>query len=337
MKSKLLGKKTIQEIATSKEISSIISTLFEHEYKPEIEEFGGLKIKSDQVDFALSKNLAKNLQKLVKLTRGKDREIMQGIAGRWDLYNIRLAIEAKERKRSFDSIAKYIIDVGRYNATAIKEAMREETLEGMLSRLMINSPYKRVLSTTLETYKKTRSGHEALLALEREYYAYLARIAVKLGSIDHWSAARMLRMEIDMHNILTMIRGKRANLKYQSIAELMIPSGNIGKEGLEQAYNGAKDIEDLAAQIKIFDLKDAVEFYRKDKHKQLLTFEVGLRNAIFVKGIKSLGHSILAFGTMLAYMYMKETEVYTLRILINGRSYGLEKDDIDRLMGWKAT
>ncbi len=337
MKSKLLDRKTLQEIASAKDINTMIAMLFERDYRQEIEEFGGLKIKSNQVDFALSKNLAKNVLKLIRLAQGKDREIMQGIAGKWDLYNIRLAIEAKERRHDFESIAKYVVDAGRYNTAGIREAMREDSTEAMLQKLLINSPYRKILSETLEAYRKTKSAYEAISVLDREYYAYLARISSQLSGADHWSASKILKMEIDMRNILTLIRAKKANIKQGNLAPFLIANGNMGKEELEQIFTGSKDVEEMLSQIKQFDLKDAIEVYKADQHKQLLTFEVALRNAIFVKGVRSLGHAIIAFGTILAYMYMKETEVSTLRILINGRSYGLEKEEIDRLIGWKAS
>lgn len=335
MKSKLLSKKTMQDISNTKEIGQIISMLFEQDYRQEIEEFGGLKIKSDLVDFALSKNLARNILKLIKLTQGKDRQIMQGIAGKWDLYNIRLAIEAKDKRQSFDSIARYVIDSGRYGSEIIKEAMREESMEGMISKLMINSPYRRILAKALETYKSTKNSFETLTALDKEYYSYLANLAVQLGNAGERSGATVVRMEIDMRNILTMIRGKRLELKFSSIAPLMIENGNIKPSALEQIYTSSGSMEEMLSQTKLFDMKEAIEFFKKDSRKQLLTFEIGLRNAIFMKGISSLGHKMLSFGTMLAYIYMKESEVSTIRTLINGKSYGLEKEEIDRLISWR--
>ncbi|HUB92442.1 MAG TPA: V-type ATPase subunit, partial [Candidatus Saccharimonadales bacterium] len=336
MKSKLLDKKTMQDITAAKDISTILSMLFERDYRTEIEEFGGLKIKNDLIDFALSKNLAKNILKLVRLSQGRERQVMQSVAGKWDLYNIRLAVEAKERKRGYDSIARYLIDAGRYNALVIKEAMREDSVESMLSKLMINSPYKRILTEASETYKKSKSAFEAISVLDREYYAYLARLAVVLGNIGDRPSAKILRMEIDMKNILTLIRAKRLEMKFAQVAALIIPNGNMARESLEQVYSGSRDISEMASQIRMFDLKDAVEFFKKDQHKQLLTFEIGIRNAMLTSGIRQLGHKILSFGTMLAYLYMKEAEVSMLRILINGKAYGIEKEDIERLIGWKT-
>lgn len=337
MKSKLIDKKTMAEITNAKDIGTIIQMLFERDYKPEIEEFGGLKIKNDLVDFALSKNLARNMLKLVRVSQGRERQIMQGIAGKWDLYNIRLALEAKSRKQNFESIARYMVDAGKYNSAVIKEAMREDAVEGLLAKLMINSPYRKILSETLESYKKTRSGSEAISVLDKEYYIYLARLAVQLGNLDDRAGAKIIRLEIDMRNILTMIRGKRADLKFPTLLALIIPDGNLAKEALEQAYNNSKDIVEMVSQIPLFDLKDAIEYFKKDEHKQLLTFEVGIRNSMLAKGVRSMSYRILSFGTMLAYLYMKETEVATLRILINSKAYGIEKEDIERLIGWKAS
>ncbi len=337
MKSKLIDKKTMADITNAKDVSSIITMLFERDYRTEIEEFGGLKIKNAVVDFALSKNLARNILKLERLSQGKEKQVMRGIAGKWDLYNIRLAIEAKSRKQSFDSVARYMIDAGRYNATVIKEAMREDSIESMLTKLMINSPYRRILSETLETYKKTKSSFEAVSTLDKEYYIYLAKLAVQLAGMGEVGGGKIIRLELDLRNIITLIRGKKADAKFAAISGLIIPNGNMTKEALEQVYNNSKDITEMTSQIKLFDIKDAVEFYKKDPQKQLLTFEVGIRNAMMVKAVKALSHRILSFGTLLAYLYMKETEVFTLRVLINGKAYGLEKGDIERLIGWKAS
>ncbi len=335
MKSKLLDRKTMFEIANAKDMGAIISMLYEREYRREIEEFGGLKIKADLLDFALSKNLARNLLSLSRLPTGREKTIMQGITGKWDLYNIRLAIEAKGKRQGFESIARYILDVGRYNALAIKEAMREDSVEGMLSKLMLNSPYRKILSASLESFKKTRSTFDAVSTLDKEYYAYLSRLAIELWKIEVSSSARMLRMEIDTKNILTLIRAKRLEMKQAAIGPLLISGGNLGVAYLEQLYANSKDITEIASQIKLFDLHEAVELFKKDPHRQLLTFEIGIRNSMLSKGIRSLGHKILSFGTMLAYLYMKETEISTLRILINGKAYGLEESDIKRLIGWK--
>ena len=335
MGSKLIDDKTMRDIINAKDISTIIAILFHGEFKEDIEEFGGMEIKGELIDFALSKNLARNAGKLVHIAPSTERKLIRSIVGKWDIYNVKLLLEAKEKRQSYDTIARYVIDYGRYDAATVKEAMREDSIDGLLGKLMINSPYADILKDALEAYKKTRSVPDAIAAIDKSYFRSLGSVIVGLRVI-HNESARIIKMDIDMKNILYMIKAKRSGLKFPDISAAMIDRGNIPAPELEQIYNGSKDIESMALQIKAYDLKSAVEVYKQSKVKQLLIFEVGLRNAIFEKSLKLLRHSMLTFGTILAYSYMKEIEIFTLRILINSRIYGLSKDETSRLIVWKT-
>ncbi len=333
--SKLIDEKTMRDIINAKDVSSIISVLLHGEFKEDIEEFGGMEIKAELIDFALSKNLARNAGKLVHIAPSTERKLIRSIVGKWDIYNVKLLLEAKEKRQSYEAIARYVIDYGRYDSAAIKEAMREDSIEGLLNKLMINSPYVDIFRDALETYKKSRSVPDTVAEIDKSYFKSLGGVIVGLRVI-HNESARIIKMDIDMKNILYMIKAKRAGLKFTEISPMMIERGNMQVHELEQIYNGSKDIESMALQIKAYDLKPAVEAYKQSKIKQLLVFEVGLRNAIFENSVKLLKHSMLTFGTILAYSYMKEIEIFTLRILINSRIYGLSKDETSRLIVWKT-
>ncbi len=335
MESRLITNKTMQEIMNAKDASSILSILFQGDYKKELEEFGGLEIKGELIDFALSKNLAKNVAKLVQISPTTERKLVRAIVGKWDLYNIKIAIEAKDRKSSYDSIARYLIDYGMYDAAFIRDVMREESIEGMFNKFMINSPYRDILKESLESYKKSKNAVDAVAAIDKNYYKALGDVIIGLRVIDN-SSARIIKMDIDMKNLLLMIKAKRAGLKFSDIAGNIIGSGNMSASELEQMYNGSKDIESMVLQAKLYDLKSAADIYKSEKIKQLLVFEIGLRNSIFNKSAGLLNHSILSFGAILAYAYMKEIEIFTLRVLINGKMYGLSKEETSRLIVWKS-
>lgn len=335
MQSELLSHKTIQDVMNAKDSSAILSILFQSSYKTEIEEFGGKEIKNEMIDFALSKNMAKNLIKLIGIAPTTEKKLIRAIVGRWSLYNIKLALEAKDRKQNYDSIARYVIDAGRYDAAAIKEAMREETIDGMLNKFMINSPFYKILKDAQEAYKNTKSAIEAVAAIDKSYYKELGSIIIQLRTI-HPESALILKMDIDMKNLLTLIRAKRLNAKFADVEKMLIERGNISMQSLESMYTGSKDIEALVSQVKSLDLQEAVKVYNESKVKRLLTFEIAMKNSIFNNSIRLLKHSILSFGTMLAYAYMKEIEVFTIRIMVNSRLYGLSKEETARLISWKS-
>ena len=324
MEARIITKKTMQDIINAKDISSILAMLFQGDYKEEIESFGGLSMKQELIDFALSKNLARSSNKLVGISPTTERKIIRGIVGKWDLYNIKLALQAKESKKDYDSMARYVIDFGRYNAAAIKDAMREESVEGMINKLMINSPYSTILHSALETYKKSKSVVDAVADIDKSYYKGLGNVILGLRII-HNESAIILKMDIDMKNLLLLIKAKRANLKFSEITGYIIERGRLNPSELEQLYNSGKDVESMVSQIKIYDMKNALEVYKASKRKQLIIFEIGMKNAIFNDSMRLLKHSILSFGAILAYSYIKEIEIFTLRILIHSRIYGLTK------------
>ena len=101
MESFLIDGRQMEEIMKAKDTGAIIAILYQMDYRQDLEEFGGTSIKEELIDFALSKNLARRLGKLVDISPTTDRKLMRSIVGKWDLSNIKLAIEAKGRKASY--------------------------------------------------------------------------------------------------------------------------------------------------------------------------------------------------------------------------------------------
>lgn len=333
MSAKLVSRQTMQNIINAKDVSTMLSLLFQTDYKKDIVDYGGIDIKTELIDFALSKNLARDVDKLYSISPNEDRDIIRAIVGKWDLYNIKLALEAKDRKLPYEAIARYIIDYGPYKAIVVKDIMRESTVEGMLNRFMLNSPYKTILSLAYDVYEKGKNMSETIAAIDKGYYESLSRAIRKLDYL-HKPTAKVMRMEIDMVNTLTLIRAKRHGLKFQDIQNDLVWSGRLNRKALQQIYDSASNIEAIIAQVRNFNLENALVAYKKNG--QMLSFEIGMRNSIFDQSIKLLRHAVLSFGTIIAYMYLKEIEVYTLRISINSSYYGLSKEDLSRLMIWKT-
>jgi len=332
MESDLIAPAVMKNIMQAKDIGSILSLLSQTSYKKELEQFGGIKISSDMIDFALSKNLALNVSKLITITPMEDKSITRAIIGKWDIYNIELAIEAKYSKKSFEDIAKYIIDYGPYNANVIKEALGEASVDGLISKLSINSPYKDILAQALDEFRKSGDALKVNMLIDKLYYQKLGSLMPRIRNLSP-EAATIIKLDIDMRNMLNLIRAKRYALKFNEISEGIIKNGSLGIEELQAIYENAKNEEDVAKNAKVFDLSNEAEVYKKER--RLFVFEIGMRNQILSKGIKMLSHTLLSFGTILAYAYIKDIEVLTLRIIIKSKQYALPQDEVARMILWK--
>jgi V/A-type H+-transporting ATPase subunit C len=332
MESDLIGPQVMQSIIDATSIDAALSILFQQPaYKDDIAKYGGTSIKRELIDFALSRNFAESVNKLVEIAPTAQRKIMRSLVGKWDIQNIRLAIEAKERGMGFEQIAPNIIDTS-VGSAAIKEAMRESTVEGVLARLAINSPYANIIKAASAAYSKSRDVTDAMSALDIGYYASRSGVIYEI-SAAHYQSALIVKMEIDSKNILTLVRGKRIGMKFQALENYLIANGSMQRKEMESAYESGHTVEEMVQHITRFDLKESLEVYRRTG--QLVSFEIGMNNHILNKGLSVLKPTILSFGTMLAYIYLKELEVRTLRIAINSKIYGLAPEDVTRLIAWR--
>src|SRR5271157_5954962 len=102
MESKLVARDAIERMLAAKEVESLGAMLLQTSYKGYVEEFGGTKAMDKLIDFALSKSLGKETNKLVDVAPNAKREIVRDIVGVWDMSNIKFMLGAMSTGRGFD-------------------------------------------------------------------------------------------------------------------------------------------------------------------------------------------------------------------------------------------
>ncbi len=333
MESKLVKKETLERMLAAKEQESIAAMLLQTEYKSEVEKLGGVKAMGTLIDFALSRNLGRETSKLISIAPKDQRAIMIAIAGEWDISNIKILLEAIASKKSYDDISRYVIDT-KYTGLAIsKEVMALKGVDEAISWMSGHTPYSAMLASAQEAYRRSHSALDAGEALEREYYIRLGGTIQKLSIIDK-EAAALIRSRIDMRNMLVLLEAKKHGTDYANASARLLPNGTMQMHAMEKLFKDSKNVEGLAESAKVFDLKGAAAEYGAGKTKPLMVFEISMLNEIFRKALRGVRHSVLSFGALVAFLYLKEVEVFTIRILIKGRSYGLSDAEIKGMISW---
>ncbi len=332
MMSHLISKQRLQSMVTAKDMSSLLSILNQTNYSKMLSNYGGSNLKDSLIDFALSEDMAKSMASVMRLTPNSDKTILKGIIGRWDLHNIKIVLEAKATNSSYEKISSFIIDYGEHNKLAVKEIMKEDSIEHILQRFMINSNYSSILQEALNTYMKTKKVSDTINKINLLYYKSLSKSMRQL-STNGEIASRIIRLEIDMRNILTLIRGRALSLDYAQIQEAIIENGNLPQEELKKVFTSSDSMESMVSKITIFDLKTALTQYKKNK--RIVGFEISMRSSIFKLALKTLTHSVLSLTTVIAYVYLKEIELSVLRAVIKSKEYNLNSDELSELIIWK--
>lgn len=332
MEAKLLSGESMQTIINAKDVGTILTSLVQTDYNKAMLKFGGVEMKQSLIDFALSQNFAERMTILVKITPKSDHEIVRTMVRRFGLSNVKLALEAKDRGLTYDDISKYVLDYGSYDMHAVKEAFKENSITEMLNRFLKERHSSPIIKAAIAAYAKKKDVFDAIAAIDEAYYKSYSELIAEVSKRSE-PAAELLKMEIDAKNIITLIRAKGRRLQFKDISDYIIENGDVSESNLKKSYESASNVEALAQGIKAPGMKEALESYKSSK--QLISFEIGLRNAILIKSMKTLRHSVLSFGTIISYIYSKEIEVLTLRILVKSKAYGLSKDEVSRLITWK--
>lgn len=333
MESKLISSETLERMLAAKEPESVAAMLLQTEYKADVERLGGVKAMGSLVDFALSKHLGKETSKLISIAPKDQRSMMIAIAGEWDVSNIKVLLEAIASKKRYEDISEYIIDTNYTGQNTAKEVMAVKSVDEAISWLSLHTPYSGMLSGALEAYRRSHSVADANAALEHEYYIRLGNTIHRLATIDR-EAASLIRDRIDMRNLLILLEAKKHGAEFSEVAERILPNGAMETHALERLFKDSKNVEGLADAVKAFDLKSAAAEYASGKTKPLMVFEIAMLNEIFRRALRGVRHSVLSFGALVAFLYLKEVEVFTIRILVKGRSYGLSDAEIRGMISW---
>ncbi|VVB76605.1 V-type ATP synthase subunit C [uncultured archaeon] len=333
MESKLITKDATERMLASKEIESIGASLLQTAYKDYIEEFGGTKSMGKLIDFALSKSLGHDVNRMIDLAPKSQKEIVRSIVGVWDISNIKFMIGALSTGKSFDDISRYLIDTKYAGPAKIREAMATNSAESAIGKLVLGTPYKSVLKSALEAYRKSKDPMDVDSAIDEAYYSGLGDTMEKLREINK-ASADLIGRRIDVKNVLTLLNAKKHGAEFATIRKYLVPNGGMGMHRMASLFESSKTVEALAGSVAAFDLKSAIADYEASRNKSLLTFEIAMMNEVFAGAFKTVRHSVLSFSTIIGYVYLKEMEVSALRVIVKGKSYELGEAEIRKMISW---
>ena len=330
MRSKLLGREQVRRLLESESAQSIIGELIQTDYRQYLDEFGGVKAREGMVDFALSRSFEANVQRLVGISPYGARRIMAAIVSSADYESMKLVLHAKYRGMGFDSIAKYIVGSGRLPMRRIRSAMDCQGLEEAARELGESTPYAGALAGAMEAYRREGSLAASDTALDMSYYSALGGALSRLMTLSPESG-RLVRLGIESRNILTLIRLKRAGAPIERARWLLVRNGITSERELLDMYGAASGPQDIAAAVRTFALDHSAAH---DGRVELLRYEMLMRNQLLRRAVSVLGGGVLSFGAIVAYYYMKQMEIATVRAILNGRYYGMSREEIEGMVAW---
>ena len=168
-------------------------------------------------------------------------------------------------------------------------------------------------------------------ALDRYYYNHLiefSKILPKEGALFR----DFLLKEVEVLNILTLLRMKRAKFDKQLVKEFIILSDNKIKDTKIMNLVGLDNLEEISKSLEKTGYGDimvkGIEEFKK--YNSLITLETELYKYLLKQSILFMHQHPLSIDVILGYMFAKDIEVRNLKVIVKGKQLGLSEEFIER-------
>lgn len=306
----------------------IAKYLQESHYKKEINEFAREHSGADLLELSLNRNLAESFKKLIRISSFELSMLIKEYAKRKDIEDIKTIIRGKftnmEEKKILDSIT----GAGTLSLEFLASLLKKESIEEILkSNKMAEFS---LFAEGLKELKEKNSLIGIENALDKFYYSHMMQFSKALPK-EGALFRNFLQMEVEILNILTLLRLKRAKFEKNAIKNFIISSGDKLKDAKIMRLAELDDMEELSESLGKIGYKDAVakglEEFKKDG--SLITLETEIYKHLLKQSILLLHQHPLSVDVILGYMLAKDIEARNLRIIIKGKQLGMKEEFIE--------
>lgn len=242
-----------------------------------------------------------------------DPAIVDVFCIKYDYHNAKVLLKAQATGQSPDEL---LLDAGRYPAGRLNE----DYLQGDLSRY--SAAFAQAVAQAKELLAASGDPQAADLLLDQAYYAEMlaAAKAARSAFLEGY-----VRLSIDSVNLRSVVRAARMGKGPDFLRRVLLPEGNVKTDSLLAAGAGAADLAGLFAHTYL--TAAAQEGAEAMRGGSLTQFERLCDNAL--TAYLSQGKRV-AFGEhpLIGYLYAKENELTTIRIILTGRLAGLGAETI---------
>lgn len=310
MKVKLLPQETYAKLLVM-ELPELTRFIEESEYKAEVDELARKYSGIDLIEFATHLNLARTFVKLIEMTMGEPHDLIVEYVRRWDIREIKTILRGKLYGASEEEILRVLVPSGELTLEFLQSLVKKPSVQEAVEALKDTVYYE-----VIKDIDYTESLMKLEDALDKFYYARMVeRISKITGSSLY---LKVIKMEIDVVNLKTLFRLRKAGMSGSRVLEYVIPNGlYITDQDLEKIAN--VPLLEFVGLVSKYPYWDAISDIVTDQMESLSKIELRLDKYLNEHVWKSSTFHPLTVLPMLGYMLSKDTEVENIQAIARGK------------------
>jgi len=302
----------------------------ETEYEREMNDLGARYSGVDLIEYALTRNMAKHFEDLLRWAEGGLYENIARYLRRFDAWNVKTVLRGVYSGADAEAIEADLIRAGELTEETLDRLAAEESIEGVIEGLEGTIFYE-PLAAAFEDFEAQELLVPLENAVDRTFYEKLIE-----GLPDERYADRatqlyleFLRAEIDFRNLRNALRLARSGADMDP-SEYYIEGGNLFD--VEEVRRLVGDVDQLVEHVRDSEYGEDLETALEDLEAadDLIGFEHAL-DAALLEYADTLSYRYpVSITAVLSYILAKEREIDNIRAIARGRESGLGPEEIER-------
>ena len=315
MESRMVDQATMQQMADADSYDSAWKSLMETCYGQ-----WATEINTSSYDKVLEAELTYIYDEFKKFV--PDQSLVYLFQIPYDFHNLKVILKSSFMQKAGGRTRwDLLISLGSYPAEDMILAIESDDL-----RLL---PYQlhRVIPSCIMVWEQSGDVVEIEKILDSHMFHVMRLIA---DSISFIGVKEYVRYRIDGENIRTLLRLKRINADISQALDLLHPGGTYSIELLTQLYSEPRESWSRALA---FGYMGSILNDIEELDESHILPEVERRSDKLISDyLNKYQYDPFAPEQIVRYLWLKETEVRNLRIILVGKASGVEKDMIKGLL-----
>lgn len=331
LKSNLLSQEDYNELISCETLEEVITYLKDKtQYSKYLRDLDPKTTSRTIIEGLLNQLVIENTTKLLYFINGAERDFIDLIIKQINLTSLLVILRTLLQHQDPNQYLRRLAFSKKYNQEKFYSLIENNTWASYKNALR-NSIYYR----SIQTYDDVNQQDifELEKTMERAYYDYEFKQLNKLNEKENASIIKLLRIEIDLLNLIWIYRAKKF---YHFGADLIIPyiyrGGLKLNEDFLRSLAEIDNYEDLLAELKkiqpynfLFDHSEKdIDLYMDRRKRRYMHFQ--FKELIF------FGNAITS---SYSYLRLLEDEIHDLISIIEAKRYNLTKEEtIDYLINY---
>ena len=323
----LLSKTDMEELIRVKTIAGMFELLQRTGYKDDL---AGLSAsKSSAVEIGSVKHFGRITRKIISFTPKDDIPVVNAFIERWVFLDLKLIINAKKLRIPFDELRNHLFDLPNLRLSDAQQLydlsidILGDTIEHSYFSVKCckqnsGADRKKIINDVI---KDIKDPYERIkLKIDLNMFNFISKpifnSSKELKKIKH-----SLQKEIDVRNILLILRIKKHSVSAQKVLKLLYPMGNISNSTLKNYVN--LSYGDLINVIKVLYKNVKIhEDLSLPKIESLIEKYISHERAVMFHS------SIFSVGPILQFLLLKEQEMNNLQKIAKAKMLGISEGEL---------